>query len=78
MDDKRLAVVEAKLDALMHLAICHIVASDVETPGLAAKTIEYVRDQSDSATKNGRVRMAMYLDDYVDTLRAILDLPAND
>ena len=78
MDDHRLTMIEAKLDALMHLAICHIVAADVETPGLAAKTLDYARDQANSAIDNGRVPMALYLQDHMDTIRAILDLPAND
>lgn len=78
MDDKRLAAIEAKLDALMHVVICHIVAADVETPGLAAKTLNYARDQADSAINNGRVAMALNLQNHMDTLRAILDLPAND
>lgn len=78
MDDKRLALIEAKLDALKHLTICHIVAADGVSPGLAAKTIDYARDQADAAIAKGKVPAAMYLQDYMDTLRAILDLPAND
>lgn len=76
--ERRLAMIETKLDALLHLLITTVSAADTGLPGIGLSIVQRLSDQSAAAVDQGKVPLSFHLDDYANILRTLLDLPVND
>ena len=76
--EARLDRVEALLHAHTQLLLSHICGSDALVAGVAAETIAHLDVQRDAAIKQGHIRAAVHMGDYIDQLRFVCGVPAND
>lgn len=76
--ERRLRMLEARMDALVQLTLSHIVASDTAGEGVARITIGIAENQRREAIDQGKHLTGIVLGDLLAELRDVCDLPPPD